>query len=358
MPRSRFAFLSLLLFVLVVQWDAFAVNLVLPRVGASLGAGANVLAWVVSAAMFASVAVKLLAGRVGDLVGLRKLVVTGYVGYAGASAWCALAPSVGWLIGARIGQGVFGALVMTGGLALLAHSYPPDRRGRALALAFGLGGVTTVLGPVLGGLVAEEAGWQYVFWLEVPAALLGACFAFLAGETARPERVRSEPVHRNAALLRVIAAGSLANAAMVLILFAVPWLLTSSPTAGLLMSLVSGALALGIAVSDRLAHFGALPFLVVGGLALLATPAHLIAGCAVAAFCLGVVNGLTIVAAMTTVPLDRAGEAAGLTKTALTLAGALAPALAGSSPHALLLAASLTLAGALPLLTRRRSKVE
>ncbi|MBM7785426.1 MFS transporter [Tenggerimyces flavus] len=352
MPRSRFAFLSMLLFVLVVQWDAFAVNLVLPRIGSDLGARANVLAWVVSAAMFASVAVKVLAGRVGDRVGLRKLVVVGYVGYAAASALCALAPHAGWLIGARIGQGLFGALVMTGGLALLASSYPAERRGRAIALAFGLGGIATVAGPVLGGLVADALGWPYVFWLEVPVALLGAVFALLARETVRPGRVRSESVVRNAALLRVIAAGSLANAAVVLVLFAVPWRLATS-TAGAWMSVCSAALALGIAVSDRLAKVGIVPFLVVAGLALLATPLSLIGGVAAAAFCLGVVNGLTIATAMTTVPLDRAGEAAGLTNTALTLAGALAPALAGSSPHALVIAASLSLAGVVPLVRSR-----
>lgn len=352
MSRSRFAFLSMLLFVLVVQWDAFAVNLVLPRIGLDLGARANVLAWVVSAAMFASVAVKVLAGRVGDVVGLRKLVVVGYVGYAAASSLCALAPSAGWLIGARIGQGLSGALVMTGGLALLASSYPAERRGRAIALAFGLGGIATVAGPVLGGLVADAAGWQYVFWLEVPLSLLGVVLASQAGETVVAERTRSKPVHRNAALLRVVAAGSMANAATVLVLFVMPWLLPT-PTAGVLMSIVSAALAGGIALSDRCAHLGVAPFLVVAGLALLATPLSLIGGVAVAAFCLGVVNGLTIATAMTTVPLDRAGEAAGLTNTALTLAGALSPALAGGHPHALVIAASLSLAGVVPLVRSR-----
>ena len=85
-----------------------------------------------------------------------------------ASAACALAPTVGWLIAARVVQGAGAALVMTLALALVSAAFPPERRGWALGIFFAATGLAVASGPLVGGAVVEGLAWQWIFWLNVP----------------------------------------------------------------------------------------------------------------------------------------------------------------------------------------------
>ena len=97
--------------------------------------------------------------------------------FAFASAACALAPDVGWLIGARAVQGAGAALLMPLGLALLTAAFPPEKRGAAIGLFSAVTGISVALGPLVGGAVVEGIAWEWIFWLNVPIGLLAAPLA-------------------------------------------------------------------------------------------------------------------------------------------------------------------------------------
>jgi EmrB/QacA subfamily drug resistance transporter len=108
----------------------------------------------------------------GDRFGRRRVFVAGLGLFVAASAACALAPDVRWLIAARAVQGVGAALVLPLAFALLSAAFPPDRRATALGIFSGMTGLAVAGGPVIGGAIAEGAAWQWIFWLNVPIGLI------------------------------------------------------------------------------------------------------------------------------------------------------------------------------------------
>ena len=157
---------------LMVALDALVVTTALPTIRVDLGASIEQLEWTVNAYTL-SFAVLLMTGAVlGDRFGRRRLFATGLAVFSGASAACALAPSVGWLIAARAVQGVGAALVMPLGLTLLSAAYPAERRARALGIFSGITGLAVLGGPVIGGAITQGIAWQWIFWINVPIGLL------------------------------------------------------------------------------------------------------------------------------------------------------------------------------------------
>lgn len=153
----------------LVLLDVTVVNVALPSIGAGLHASASGLAWVVDAYTIPLAALLLASGAIGDNLGHRRVVVTGFCGFGTASVVCALAPGMTALIAGRALQGVCAALMLPGTLAMLAESAPDDRaRARAVGLWAAVGGAALPAGPFLGGVLAEAAGWRAVFWLNVP----------------------------------------------------------------------------------------------------------------------------------------------------------------------------------------------
>jgi MFS family permease len=108
----------------------------------------------------------------GDRFGRRRVFVSGLGVFAAASVACALAPGVGWLIAARVVQGAGAALVMPLSLALLGAAFPPQLRPKALGVFAGVSGLAVPLGPLFGGAVVEGISWPWIFWLNVPFALV------------------------------------------------------------------------------------------------------------------------------------------------------------------------------------------
>src|SRR5260370_12678027 len=108
----------------------------------------------------------------GDRFGRRRLFVAGLGLFVLASAACALAPNAGWLIAARALQGCGSALVMPLALTLLSAAFPPERRARALGIFTSVTGLALLVGPVVGGAIAQGLAWQWIFWLNVPIGLI------------------------------------------------------------------------------------------------------------------------------------------------------------------------------------------
>ncbi|WP_416984360.1 MFS transporter [Streptomyces sp. T028] len=152
--------------------DSTVVNVALPRIGEDLDADLAALQWTVNAYMLTLAGLILLGGSLGDRYGRRKVFVIGVVWFAAASLLCGLAPSAGVLVAARALQGIGGALLTPGSLALIQASFHHDDRGRAVGLWSGFGGIGAAVGPFVGGWLVDGPGWRWVFLLNVPLAVV------------------------------------------------------------------------------------------------------------------------------------------------------------------------------------------
>ncbi|WP_333741986.1 MFS transporter, partial [Streptomyces sp. IBSBF 2806] len=152
--------------------DSTVVNVALPRIGRDLDADLAVLQWTVNAYLLTLAGLILLGGSLGDHYGRRKVFVVGVVWFAVASLLCGLAPNAAVLVAARALQGVGGALLTPGSLALIQASFHSEDRARAVGLWSGFGGIGAAVGPFLGGWLVDGPGWRWVFWLNVPLALV------------------------------------------------------------------------------------------------------------------------------------------------------------------------------------------
>jgi EmrB/QacA subfamily drug resistance transporter len=168
--RGRWVLLATVLGSSMAFLDATVVNVALPTIGRSLGASLGGLQWVVSGYTLSLAGLILLGGSLGDRLGRRRVFMTGVIWFALASAICGLSVSTGMLIAARILQGVGGALLTPGSLAIIQASFAPEDRPRAVGAWSGLGGVAGAIGPLLGGWLVQAGGWRYVFFLNLPLA--------------------------------------------------------------------------------------------------------------------------------------------------------------------------------------------
>ena len=155
----------------IVFLDGSIVSLALPAIDRELDAGVAGLQWVVNGYTLMLAGLILVGGALGDSWGRRRVFVVGTLLFATASVLCALAWSADVLVLARALQGIGGALLTPGSLAIITASIHPDDRGKAIGLWSGLSGVTTAIGPLLGGWLVDTVGWRSVFWLNVPLAV-------------------------------------------------------------------------------------------------------------------------------------------------------------------------------------------
>jgi EmrB/QacA subfamily drug resistance transporter len=150
--------------------DGTVVNVALPAIGRDLGAGLTGQQWVLDGYLLTLSALLLFGGAAGDRYGRRRVFVGGLVVFTVASLGCGLSPTVGWLIGARLVQGVGAAALVPGSLALIDTGITAEDRGRAVGIWAGTSGVTTALGPFIGGWLVDAASWRWVFFLNIPLA--------------------------------------------------------------------------------------------------------------------------------------------------------------------------------------------
>ncbi|GIM93817.1 DHA2 family efflux MFS transporter permease subunit [Paractinoplanes toevensis] len=200
---GRWVLLATVLGTSLAFVDATVVNIALPEIGRSLSAEASGLQWTVNGYALSLASLILLGGSLGDRFGRKRVFMIGIAWFATASLLCGLAPNIELLIGARVLQGIGGALLTPGALAILEASFIRDDRARAIGAWSGLGGIGGAAGPFLGGWLVEAGSWRYIFLINVPVA------AFVLWVAAR-----HVPESRNpSAARRIDVAGVLTGAA-------------------------------------------------------------------------------------------------------------------------------------------------
>ncbi|MGD9737210.1 MAG: DHA2 family efflux MFS transporter permease subunit [Solirubrobacterales bacterium] len=169
MSRSqRLTLVATILGSTVVFLDATVVNVALPAIGEDLGAGLAGQQWVLESYMLALVALILVGGSLGDQFGRRRLFLIGLLAFGLSSALCAAAPNEEFLVGARALQGVAGALLVPGSLALVAAAFEGAERGRAVGTWTAWTGIATVFGPAGGGALISVLSWRAIFAINLP----------------------------------------------------------------------------------------------------------------------------------------------------------------------------------------------
>jgi EmrB/QacA subfamily drug resistance transporter len=152
--------------------DGTVVNVALPALQAALHASVTDIQWVVESYALLLASLLLLGGSLGDLYGRRKIFLSGVLLFALGSAWCGLASSITSLVVARGVEGMGAALLVPGSLAIISASYTEDERGRAIGTWSGFTAITAAIGPVLGGWLVENASWRWVFFINLPIAVI------------------------------------------------------------------------------------------------------------------------------------------------------------------------------------------
>jgi EmrB/QacA subfamily drug resistance transporter len=191
----------------VAMLDATVVNVALPRIAEDLRASMSGLQWIVNAYTLTLAGFILLGGSLGDRFGRRRLFVIGVIWFAAASALCGAARGIPLLIAARALQGVGGAMLTPGSLAIIQASFAPDDRARAVGAWSGLAGVAGAVGPFLGGWLVSTAGWRWVFLLNVPLAAIVVLVTLRHVPETRDEQVRGRFDLLGAALAVLALAG-------------------------------------------------------------------------------------------------------------------------------------------------------
>jgi EmrB/QacA subfamily drug resistance transporter len=210
-PRIAGALAALCLSTVLPALGTSIATVALPTLAQDFDAGFAGVQWVVLAYLLAVTTLVVGAGRLGDIAGRRRLLLAGIVGFTVASALCALAPTLGWLIAARAGQGL-GAAVMTAlAMALVSDLVPAEKAGRAMGLLATMSAIGTALGPSLGGLLIASYGWRAIFLVNLPLGLLAYLLARHA-LPADPPRATRAGFDRLGTLLLALALGAYALA--------------------------------------------------------------------------------------------------------------------------------------------------
>jgi DHA2 family methylenomycin A resistance protein-like MFS transporter len=188
--HQRLALAAISVGFLMITLDATIVNVALGAIGADLGGSPAVAQWVVDGYTVAFASLLLLAGSLADRIGVRRGFIVGLVVFVVASAACAVANSVAFLIGARVAQGIGAAWLMACSLALIAHTFAePHARRRALAVWGAVSGIGLASGPVVGGVLVTSIGWRAIFFANVPVGIAAGWLLMLhADETPRRRR--------------------------------------------------------------------------------------------------------------------------------------------------------------------------
>ena len=168
-------------------------NVALPAIRASYGAGAADVQWVINAYLLPLSALLLLGGALGDHYGRRRLLVIGTALFALASLVCALAPSLQFLLAARAAQGVGAALLLPNSLALLNAAYDGEGRGRAVGIWAAAGAASAAIAPLIGGWLVENVGWPSIFYINLPLAAGAILIALkFVGESQDKDAARTD----------------------------------------------------------------------------------------------------------------------------------------------------------------------
>jgi len=183
--QQRLTLVATILGSTVVFLDATVVNVALPSIADGLDAGLAGQQWVVEAYMLTMVSLLLVGGSLGDQFGRRRMFLAGLVAFAATSVLCALSPSDELLVGARALQGIAGALLVPGSLAIVAATFEGEARGHAVGTWTSWTGIATVLGPAGGGALIALISWRAIFWVNLPVIAATIFFTLRGVEESR-----------------------------------------------------------------------------------------------------------------------------------------------------------------------------
>jgi EmrB/QacA subfamily drug resistance transporter len=236
---ERIILLTLVAGTFIAPLDSSIVNIALPAIAADFGARIAAAGWVATAYVLTTASLVLTMGRLSDILGLRRIYVTGFLVFGTGSAACALAPTLGWLIAARVLQAVGASAMFAAGPALVTRTFAPRRRGWALGWISLSVSAGLTLGPAVGGLLVGTFGWQAVFLINIPLALV---MAALARRLLPEDCTQSEPFD--------VAGAVLAAATLTSLLLA----LSEVDRSGLTSPNVIGALGVSILAAVAFVH--------------------------------------------------------------------------------------------------------
>jgi len=168
--------------------DLTIVNIAIPNIITRLPASLDDVLWVINSYALVLAVLVITAGRLGDIVGPRKMFMLGIAVFTLSSAACGLAPSAGWLIGFRAVQGLGAAMLMPQTLTIITNVFPPERRGAAFGIWGAVAGVATIAGPTLGGLLVTAFDWRAIFYVNLPLGVLVLLLAPVLIPDMRPGR--------------------------------------------------------------------------------------------------------------------------------------------------------------------------
>src|SRR6184192_1602964 len=177
----------------MIMLDNTVVNVALPSIERDLNMSIDSLEWIVTAYALTFAAVMITGGKLADLYGRRKIFVLGLAVFTLSSLACGLAPSAGFLIGARAVQGVGAALMNPATLSIITATFPPRQRGTAIGIWAGVSALALAIGPLAGGLIAEKISWSWIFFINIPVGVAGVIAARLfideTKDTSREQRL-------------------------------------------------------------------------------------------------------------------------------------------------------------------------
>jgi len=206
-PIQRKALLAVIIGSGVVFLDGSVVNLALPKMAQMLHAGFAGQQWVVDGYLLTLSALILLGGSLGDILGRKKIYMWGVVGFGLASLLCAVSPSIEMLVAARLLQGIFGAMMVPGALALINTNFSAELRGKAIGQWTAATSAIIAAGPLIGGYLIDTVSWRGIFLINVPLLVL---VVWLGQPSIKESRVKAKrTIDWLGAALAVVALGGL-----------------------------------------------------------------------------------------------------------------------------------------------------
>ena len=192
--RSKYLALSAMLFAVAMTFiDQTIVAIASPNIQAELSLSQSGTQWVINGYILALAAGFALGGRLADVLGSKRVVLIGIVGFATSSALCGATPkgsfAEAWIVFFRVMQGLSAALMIPAALAVVVASFPLGERGKALAIFFGISGGLTAIGPIAGGYLTQWT-WRAIFWINIPVAIVAVVLTVMAGIHSRPRKER------------------------------------------------------------------------------------------------------------------------------------------------------------------------
>lgn len=175
----------------MILLDTTIVTIAIPSMVRGLDTDLNSVVWVISIYLLVYAVLMLFTSRLGDRFGPKRVFLAGMVVFTAASLWCGLSGTAETLIAARALQGLGAALMTPQTLAFITHLFPPDKRGPAMGMWGGVAGLATIAGPLLGGVLVDGFGWEWIFFVNVPVGVVGIVLTVLLVPDWQPKNLHS-----------------------------------------------------------------------------------------------------------------------------------------------------------------------